>query len=258
MNDDLTRRVDRLAAAERARLVRDAARRFQVETDLPAPVPDGPRRGVARISANLGDGEYTITEQWWDADSSAWANAVEPLGHVAATARDFKARDTAAAGENVAFWEQRAKDGSRVLLIDVDRPPSDSAFAGDELAVLFRVSVSANGTVTLDQADWRDRAIWISDSIDAGGDNSFTAHGVRSGTDYMGVVQEFDGGDIDYILFTAAVGGAFGDFKVHVDGTEEGRLKFTSYNFAAWPDEYTVVIWARASRAVTGPTHTIT
>ena len=54
-----------------------------------------------------------------------------------------------------------------------------------------------------------------------------------------------------------AVGGGFGDFKVHVDGTDYGRLKFTAYNFAASPDTYTVVIWARASRAITTATHLI-
>jgi len=257
MNDDLTRRLDRLAAAERTRAVRDAARRYQIETDQPAPVADGPRRGIARVTSNLGDGEYTITERWWDADADAWTDAAEPLGYVAADARDFQGRDSAQAGDTVAFWEQRARDGTLVLLIDVARPPSESGFAGDDLARLFRVSVSDNGSVTLDEADWRDRAIWISASVDAGGDNSFSSHGVHDGADYMGVVQEFDGGDIDYILFTTAVGGGFGDFKVHVDGADEGKLKLTAYNFAASPDSYTVVLWARASRTITGNTHTI-
>ena len=257
MNDDLARRVDRLAAAERARQVRDRILRFQIDSDLPAPQTDWPRRGVARITANLGDGEYTITEQWWDGDSSAWVNATEPLGYVAVTAGDFRGRDTGGAGEYVAFWEQRAKDGSLERLIDVDRPASGSGFAGDELARLLLVSVADNGTVALDDADWRDRAIWISANIDAGGDNCFSAHGVRDGADYMGVVQEFDAGDTDFILFSAAVGGAYGDFKLHVDGTDDGKLKFTAWNFAASPDSYAVVLWARASRVITTPTHSI-
>ena len=259
MNDDITRRVDRLAAAEANRQVRQQQGAAGADRDVPAPQADCPRRGVARITANDDDGEYTVTEQWWDASTSDWVNATAPLGYVAWTARDFKDRDTAQAGEYVAFWEQRARDGSVVVMIDVDRPAADddTGWAGDDLARLFRVSVADNGTVTLDLTDWRDRAIWISVSIDAGGDNSFSAHGVRSGADYMGVVQEFDGSDIDYILFTGAVGGGFGDFKVHVDGTDYGKLRFTAYNFAASPDSYTVVIWARATKAITMPTHLI-
>ena len=94
--------------------------------------PHGPdavfvgRRGVAKIVSNDEQGAYTVTEQRRNSDDDAWLNAVAPLGYVAVTARDYRARDSGAAGRLVAFWEQRRQGGSLDLLIDVGLAAADS------------------------------------------------------------------------------------------------------------------------------------
>ncbi len=210
------------------------------------------------------DGEYAFAEQYRNA-SGTWVSVVDGRGTAAQdVAEEANARPDVAEDSLVWMWEFTDDGGTIHYLFAAPAEAGgagDPGYPGDSLMILCRVNVSANGTVTLNVSDWRDRAIWISYSIDAGGDNSFTAHGVRSGADYMGVVQEFHGGaEVDYILCTGEVGGGFGDFKINVDGADEtypGKLKFTSMNYAASPDPYTVVVWGRASGAITVPSHLI-
>ena len=95
-------------------------------TSTPAPYDEQPgtatsalRRGVVKIVSNDDGGQYTVTEQWWNASTLSWQDAIGPVGHVQASARDYQQRDTAQIGAVVPFWEQRARGGQLELLIDV-------------------------------------------------------------------------------------------------------------------------------------------
>jgi hypothetical protein len=79
--------------------------------------------GVAKIVTNDAEGDYTITQQWWDqnADPPAWTDAVSPSGLVDAEARDIDQRDAGAAGGIVRFWQGRNMSGAVETWIDIGR-----------------------------------------------------------------------------------------------------------------------------------------
>ena len=90
--------------------------------DEPVRLPEVLRRGLARIVSNDGDGQYTVTERWWDPSQAAWRDATEPLGIVGQTAFDWKRNATGGARDDlVPFWEQRAVGGEVLRLIDLAR-----------------------------------------------------------------------------------------------------------------------------------------
>lgn len=76
-------------------------------------------RGVARIATNDEDGDYTITEQWWNPDTSEWDSATAPLGLVNASAREYSGNEHGSEEQLVRFWQQRAQGGLVETLIDV-------------------------------------------------------------------------------------------------------------------------------------------
>ena len=67
------------------------------------------RFGLARIEDDSGDGEYSITEQWHDADNEEWEDASVPVGLVEEDA--FDCRIGADSGQLVPFWETRSIGG---------------------------------------------------------------------------------------------------------------------------------------------------
>jgi len=75
--------------------------------------------GVAKIDYNDGDGDYTITQLWWNPDTSDYDSAVKPAGFVTRSARDILGRDTGAPGDRVYFWAQERKDAQVEYLIDI-------------------------------------------------------------------------------------------------------------------------------------------
>jgi hypothetical protein len=77
--------------------------------------------GVARIVTNGGDGDYTITQQWWDsgADPPAWTDAVSPGGLVSASARDVNQCADGSPGRMVRFWQSRNVSGAVETWIDI-------------------------------------------------------------------------------------------------------------------------------------------
>ena len=77
------------------------------------------RNGVGKITANLGSGAYTVTEQRRDPSSGLWQDAAAPLGCVAVSAWDYDKRTTGQAGQLVRFWQQRGLGGTLEVLIDV-------------------------------------------------------------------------------------------------------------------------------------------
>ena len=77
--------------------------------------------GVAKVVTNDGDGDYTVTQQWWDscADPPAWANATSPGGLVSGEARDINQRDDGRVGQIVRFWQARNMSGGTETWIDL-------------------------------------------------------------------------------------------------------------------------------------------
>ena len=105
---------------ERLRQADEAAKSGPSSAESPpGPIPQTLRFGVAQIDSNDGGGAYTITEQRWDAGTSAWVDGIKPARWVAKSARDFQERATAAADDYVLFWEQRDDTGALEILIDV-------------------------------------------------------------------------------------------------------------------------------------------
>jgi len=91
--------------------------------DKPAADEKTVTAGVARIVSNDGDGEYTITQQWWDQSASpqAWADAAAPGGIVSAEARDVNLRADGQPGRKVRFRRERNKGGGIETWIDLGR-----------------------------------------------------------------------------------------------------------------------------------------
>jgi len=94
------------------------------------------RSGVARITADNDDGTYKITEQWWDPQTEAWDAAYQPYAHVSTDARDVNGRKSGAVDQRVPFWEERGKDGTVHLIIDVFETGDDTW-----------IQVQADGTI---------------------------------------------------------------------------------------------------------------
>ena len=90
-------------------------------TDRPEHQPSAAIAGVAKIVTNDGDGDYTITQQWWDsgADPPAWADAVSPGGLVEGEVRDINQRDDGPTGRIVRFWQGRNMSGAIETWIDI-------------------------------------------------------------------------------------------------------------------------------------------
>ena len=88
--------------------------------DRPEPQRQAMIAGVARIVTNDGDGDYTITQQWWDqdADPPAWSDAVSPSGLVDGEAQDINQRDDGVVGRVVRFWQGRNMSGAIETWID--------------------------------------------------------------------------------------------------------------------------------------------
>jgi len=112
--------IRQLVALRREQAAADATTRWAPYTEQPVSGANVLRFGVARIVSNDGDGQYKITEQWWNPNASppAWEDAKKPVGYVEAAARDYGNCTLGVDGLRVLFWEQRAKGGSLELLID--------------------------------------------------------------------------------------------------------------------------------------------
>ena len=82
--------------------------------------------GIAKVLTNDGDGDYTITQQWWDSQAAppAWADATSPAGLVSGEARDINQRDDGRAGRIVRFWQGRNMSGGIETWIDLGWIPS--------------------------------------------------------------------------------------------------------------------------------------
>ena len=111
--------IRQLLAFRREQVATEDAATLAPYSEQPTSSPPALRQGVAKIVSNDDGGQYTVTEQWWDAATSSWQDAVGPVGHVQASARDYRQRDTAQPGAIVPFWEQRARGGGLELLIDI-------------------------------------------------------------------------------------------------------------------------------------------
>ena len=77
--------------------------------------------GIAKVVTNNGDGDYTITQQWWDPDANppAWTDATLPAGLVDAEARDINQRDDGRVDQIVRFWQARNMSGEIETWIDL-------------------------------------------------------------------------------------------------------------------------------------------
>jgi hypothetical protein len=87
--------------------------------DEPIAHADVLRQGMARIDANDGDGDYTITELWWDPEEERWTAAEGPPGLVEAEASDYAMNALGQAEQKVWFREVRALGGEVCRFIDV-------------------------------------------------------------------------------------------------------------------------------------------
>lgn len=87
--------------------------------DEPIPQADLLAQGIARIDANDGGGEYTITELWWDPEAKEWTAAEGPPGIIEAEAFAYSLNPHGEADQMVRFWEVRALGGEVCRLIDV-------------------------------------------------------------------------------------------------------------------------------------------
>lgn len=104
------------------RIEEERANRADAARAIPSWTTGAPvvlRSGVAKIVTNPGSGAYTITEQWYSSASSAWTDAISPLGLVSQTAREYQSRTTGVVDDYVRFWAQRQKNGTLEYLIDV-------------------------------------------------------------------------------------------------------------------------------------------
>jgi len=81
--------------------------------------PGACRTGVAKITANSGWGDYTVTEQRRRTTSGVWQDATEQLGYVDAEALDLNGLAIGYVGQVLPFAEHRAAGGEILLLIDV-------------------------------------------------------------------------------------------------------------------------------------------
>jgi len=128
MSDAPFRETDPIAAA--------------ADESLRLPVGAGPRRGVARIDTNDGGGDYTVTEQRYDAATEAWRDAAAPLGYVQVEARDVRGRSHGPPDRIVPFAVQRDLGGREAVWIDLApddekvRVSTDDATAGHLAAKL--------------------------------------------------------------------------------------------------------------------------
>lgn len=122
-----------MSEAERQRSGDEGRRQAEEIVKVTPPIPGAPamyrdrmRRGVAKITAIIGSGVYTITEQLWDsgAGPAAWADGKTPSRHVAVAARDFRNRTIGEVDDVVWFWEQCRQDGALEVLLDIENAPS--------------------------------------------------------------------------------------------------------------------------------------
>lgn len=76
---------------------------------------------IAKIATNEGDGEYTVTSQWWDADAGEYkaAGISDRAGLVGAAARDWMNRPGGLVGALVRVWRVPKIGGGVELVIDV-------------------------------------------------------------------------------------------------------------------------------------------
>jgi len=114
MNIKQTENYRRRQAALHAVAAVDSADRAEHQLSVPL-------AGVAKIVTNDGDGEYTITQQWWEsgADPHEWSDAVLPGGLVSCEARDINQRDDGLAGRFVRFRRERNVAGVVETWIDL-------------------------------------------------------------------------------------------------------------------------------------------
>lgn len=100
----------------------------QVDDPYPQMSEHPRRKGTAKITADNGDGTYTITEQ---VDSGgSWASGTAPGQYVGATARDVEDSTAGAVNDYVPFWEEYDEDGVIKLFVDVTtRDDSDEKVA---------------------------------------------------------------------------------------------------------------------------------
>jgi hypothetical protein len=98
----------------------DAVRRSDRD-DRAESQPAGTVTGVARIVTNDDDGDYTITQQYWDSGAAPpdWTNAVSPGGLVSVPARDINQRGDGLAGRLVRFWQGRNVAGGVETWVDL-------------------------------------------------------------------------------------------------------------------------------------------
>ena len=92
-----------------------------VSEDRAEPQSQAAIAGIAKVVTNDGDGDYTITQQWWDPDAAppAWGDAVSPAGLVSGEARDINQRDDGRAGRIVRFRQSRNMSGGVETWIDL-------------------------------------------------------------------------------------------------------------------------------------------
>ncbi len=164
---DLQRQVDTLQWQLDA-LRADLAESRSADASIPSEGSTVLHSGVAQIDSVDGSGEYTVTEQWWNGTTSAWNNAVAPLGLVAQSSREFQKRLTGMVDQRVRFWQQRRKDGALETLIDLG--------GGVDFWALINGSVVSSGT---------NRWIYPWNEVEktgSGYDDWTTLSGGRSGT----------------------------------------------------------------------------
>ncbi len=99
--------------------------------------------GTAKIATNDTGGEYTITQVFWDTDTTSFKTGT--VGFVAEAAVDVAERDDRSVGDIVAFQFQDGYDGFRGILIS-DGPAAVLAVVGDSTWIQ---AVLVDGTVTI-------------------------------------------------------------------------------------------------------------
>ena len=99
--------------------------------------------GTAKIVTNDTGGEYTITQVFWDTDTTSFKTGT--VGFIAEAAVDVAERDDRSVGDIVAFQFQEGYDGFRGILIS-DGPAAVAEIATDETWV---DALGGDGTVTI-------------------------------------------------------------------------------------------------------------
>jgi len=116
---DLTQQ--QLTNHSRAREAQLAAAQLPVDQDRAIPNVQPVPFGVAKVTSNEGDGEYKITEQWWDGDAGGgegqWVDAYG--GFTNATARERSGKTLGGADDIVLFWRHHAKGNKEQYLIEL-------------------------------------------------------------------------------------------------------------------------------------------